>query len=100
RSLHSSTVFPYTTLFRSGVLQLARVDGFLGHALPRLYTGIVRGRVLASPSRGSGRAMAVPAGGERGEPRRSGLRLLSRLCAERLDRKSTRLNSSHRTISY
>src|SRR5438094_9196013 len=53
-----STLFPYTTLFRSLVRRLAR-----------------------RPRRGAG-------GVRRADPRQG------------LDRKSTRLNSSHRTISY
>src|SRR5437867_8693590 len=64
-----STLFPYTTLFRSGIR--------LPHRRPRRH----RDRVHSE------RRRAVR-GGRRRPPR------LSR------DRKSTRLNSSHRTISY
>src|SRR5947199_466507 len=70
-----STLFPYTTLFRSGLSRL----GPVGHA--------VRGeqpRELVHPRcRG-----------------RSAHRLRARRSATSLDRKSTRLNSSHLGISY
>src|SRR5207248_9755030 len=62
-----STLFPYTTLFRS----IAEVKGL---ATLRGYRALPRGDVRAL-------AKAVAA-------------------LSRLDRKSTRLNSSHRTISY
>src|SRR3712207_7377800 len=72
-----STLFPYTTLFRSPVLDLLPQGGLLvsplGHqrgapdALP-VYEELHRAELLAGPSR--------------------------------RDRKSTRLNSSHANISY
>src|SRR5258708_15153128 len=67
-----STLFPYTTLFRS-------------------RSGLdPPGSTRSAGLRHSGPA---PAHGERGEPARPrGL--------ERVDRKSTRLNSSHQIISY
>src|SRR5437762_9969551 len=65
-----STLFPYTTLFRSGVLgEEARVFG--GHDERALHS--IRGRNV---------------GGRRPHDARP------------RDRKSTRLNSSHRCISY
>src|SRR5690348_18044988 len=66
-----STLFPYTTLFRSG-LQLWPIN-------PVVYLG-------ALPPRRGGRPHL-----EAGFPLR---------CFQRLDRKSTRLNSSHPSISY
>src|SRR5436189_2142033 len=70
-----STLFPYTTLFRS----VGRVRGE-GHglAVPRdgRHRGIVLGRIEI------------------------GLDPDRRLLSRRVDRKSTRLNSSHRCISY
>src|SRR3712207_9396716 len=72
-----STLFPYTTLFRS-----PRRRG-LGHARrlqPR--RAVALGRQRAAPRR--------PREAERQGQRR----------ALRLDRKSTRLNSSHANISY
>src|SRR5690242_21558550 len=80
----SSTLFPYTTLFRS-----------------RPHDGD-RPRVAApAPDRpGLRRLVGVPDRGRQGRARRGhlGRRLLGvRL---QLDRKSTRLNSSHMSISY
>src|SRR2546427_3249409 len=69
-----STLFPYTTLFRSHVGGL----GLLGLSLPAL----LQQRSLAAESginRSGGKAKA---------------------CIVLLDRKSTRLNSSHSQISY
>src|SRR5437867_7776822 len=66
-----STLFPYTTLFRSPWLVQEFLDGEDGEtAVPRMVP-------------------ADRAAFFRDHPRNS-----------RLDRKSTRLNSSHRTISY
>src|SRR3712207_7375072 len=76
-----STLFPYTTLFRSHLRRTASV-GLVG------YGGLRR---HGPERRGQGRL-----GGRRALPlraRRGRLRL-------RLDRKSTRLNSSHANISY
>src|SRR5437868_8708775 len=74
----SSTLFPYTTLFRSCQLSLGR------------------GELLAGPIR-QHRAVnlrwSVHPPGKRAEP---AILILNR----RLDRKSTRLNSSHVSISY
>src|SRR5438477_8655215 len=64
-----STLFPYTTLFRSGTRR--KRDGSRG---PRCRTP-------------PGRAAVAPEGRVRGEGIRG-------------DRKSTRLNSSHMSISY
>src|SRR2546430_3984038 len=69
-----STLFPYTTLFRSPLLQQARF-GVPISELVRL-TGCPPDR-LPLPSA----ALTIAAGGEQ-------------------DRKSTRLNSSHSQISY
>src|SRR5690606_41762956 len=73
-----STLFPYTTLFRSALL-----------APPRARAG--RRRRLRRGQ--AGRARASPHGAD--------ARDRGRLAARRkLDRKSTRLNSSHVKISY
>src|SRR3712207_7940678 len=69
-----STLFPYTTLFRSDDLTRADVDGDIGHAA----TGECEANRL--------------------EHCRS--RLIGDRRVERVDRKSTRLNSSHANISY
>src|SRR3712207_8426962 len=78
-----STLFPYTTLFRSFGRLFRRVLGS-GPAAPRCGDGpSCGGRVVGSDS-----AAGRPVGGAGGAPR------------PRLDRKSTRLNSSHANISY
>src|SRR3712207_6990758 len=71
-----STLFPYTTLFRSGVV----VDGVAGVAV--LY----RREPVAAVLHASPPCVALPRTSARDFP--SG------------DRKSTRLNSSHANISY
>src|SRR5687768_18174662 len=63
-----STLFPYTTLFRSG--------GFGPRAVARLAPGTDRVAAVAQ------------------------LEPLAKRVQQRLDRKSTRLNSSHGYISY
>src|SRR5437867_10274623 len=93
RRPHRSTLFPYTTLFRSdphillGLEEVLKSDGF----------------EVAACNRGD---KAIQAVGEH----RPGLIVLDvmlpglsgyDICKQlRSDRKSTRLNSSHRTISY
>src|SRR3712207_7136887 len=78
-----STLFPYTTLFRSGEALAVR----LTHDQARQHVGV----------RVAGRGAA--AGNQRAEV---GQELLHGSVAARrdLDRKSTRLNSSHANISY
>src|SRR3712207_7493906 len=76
-----STLFPYTTLFRSVVLGFPR--GRLGF---RSRTG----RVLLRPRVGAARGDRDPLHGAGPGPGRHAV----------LDRKSTRLNSSHANISY
>src|SRR5258708_24887282 len=82
-----STLFPYTTLFRS----LERDDG-----VPRLYT--------AQWSDDIHHALRVLTTGEIGgyyaDYAERPAEQLGRALAEGLDRKSTRLNSSHQIISY
>src|SRR3712207_7615020 len=70
-----STLFPYTTLFRSGRLGGGQVRELPGHVL--------LGPHLVSPD-------LVAHDG----------RVVERRPVEHLDRKSTRLNSSHANISY
>src|SRR3712207_8047468 len=79
-----STLFPYTTLFRSQLLR-GEVDG-IGH-IPEDVADVA--------------APAVVVGHP--EPIHHALALIGRrqeLLAFPLDRKSTRLNSSHANISY
>src|SRR5690606_42008944 len=90
-----STIFPYTTLFRSDLRPLGRDRGAAPLSESQLRRGggrvlgrralLQRSRILQQSRAGA----AVPAGHE--------LRLLPRRPA---DRKSTRLNSSHVKISY
>src|SRR3712207_8919198 len=79
-----STLFPYTTLFRSGMGALDRQSGARPDRLPVRHAALAhqgesdpRG-VEASPDGAGGRRRSPPS----------------------LDRKSTRLNSSHANISY
>src|SRR5437867_7580004 len=80
------TLFPYTTLFRSD------------HQRPRHGQGFAHTVVAAHPhDRIGGRHELEVIGSRHHTHRRRGPRLQDRSL---LDRKSTRLNSSHRTISY
>src|SRR3712207_8246016 len=85
-----STLFPYTTLFRSpddmpalvdiALLHLCRPEHSGDHVVPRGHVG----RHIV----GMGKLLLI-------ERSQLGLRI-----AKQLDRKSTRLNSSHANISY
>src|SRR3712207_7513761 len=79
-----STLFPYTTLFRSG-------QGLLGSSLG---SGLRGGPLRRALPRALGSGLLGR--------RRVGRRALGALCvcARLRDRKSTRLNSSHANISY
>src|SRR3712207_8449051 len=83
-----STLFPYTTLFRSKV-SAVWPEAFTAH-----HHGIGLGSATASPTEtalpASGRHWRLSCGG--GGP--------ANHCNGLLDRKSTRLNSSHANISY
>src|SRR3712207_8953949 len=82
-----STLFPYTTLFRSRDARgaFANLRRGLGAGARALLRPDVRGGRLA----GGARRAAAPRG-----------RRARRVGAVRGDRKSTRLNSSHANISY
>src|SRR3712207_7803002 len=90
-----STLFPYTTLFRSAlrVLVLRRQDRALGdrraEAAVRVAGGLVAARrpVLVLPAGQVGRGLV-------------GHALPPDVAVVGEDRKSTRLNSSHANISY
>src|SRR5207249_11664026 len=93
RPTPQSTLFPYTTLFRSPLAAAAHEDGVVRFGeleLRRLQHGDVVARL----------------GVEALEERRLGLLEVRQLllgepvAARRVDRKSTRLNSSHVSISY
>src|SRR3712207_7988357 len=77
-----STLFPYTTLFRSRRLR----DGRPGGAVPLHGSLLGAGARVWVRSGLSGRAL--------------GRRRLGGIDRRRVDRKSTRLNSSHANISY
>src|SRR5260221_5207373 len=77
-----STLFPYTTLFRSHAEALAH--GRIRRPAPRRRDPRVRSAPVVALLH---RRRAVPRPRERNR-------------VERLDRKSTRLNSSHTVISY
>src|SRR5688572_31300451 len=70
-----STLFPYTTLFRSGVVRRRDAGTHVGHVESRGRSGAVHGRQW----------------NQRDE---------SEVFVAGTDRKSTRLNSSHSQISY
>src|SRR5207253_10254323 len=83
----SSPLFPYTTLFRSLAYTVARATNEIGI---RMALGAQRAKVLGLVFRSAlrllafGLALGIPAA----------------WAGSRLDRKSTRLNSSHVAISY
>src|SRR3712207_7394167 len=86
-----STLFPYTTLFRSGVgAVLAHVGAHQPADLP--VPGLAGLRVELAERLG------VEHAGLRGDDAVAGLGLVGGVLAG--DRKSTRLNSSHANISY
>src|SRR5207249_6478679 len=89
-----STLFPYTTLFRSQRLD-ERGDGLV-HRLEGLELMLIEGVVVRLLGRAPRR--------DRLYPRRLvgdvGLVVVRRAPGRDADRKSTRLNSSHVSISY
>src|SRR5689334_24695376 len=81
-----STLFPYTTLFRSP---------FQARPVPKIH--------LAQVVMGDGRLRAVTGEGREGllgAAHRAGVDGLDAARLKMTDRKSTRLNSSHSSISY
>src|SRR5207248_11445048 len=86
---HRPTPFPYTTLFRSQHLQ------------PQIALGR-RHRSTSLCGNDNGRTVGAPRTSENVPHCSScaGRRPCARCRSRRGDRKSTRLNSSHRTISY
>src|SRR5947209_10135034 len=81
----ASTLFPYTTLFRSRHDAAARGEAVSGIQ----HAGVVRAGVALDVV-GAGHAGGEDGAGTQGEHRVGG----------EIDRKSTRLNSSHANISY
>src|SRR5207248_11625465 len=87
-----STLFPYTTLFRSEVfLQARQIDLALDQRAQRPRVEQMIG--AARPEHPAHRQIFQPSDTKRGQARRV-------RSVHGVDRKSTRLNSSHRTISY
>src|SRR3712207_9026847 len=93
-----STLFPYTTLFRSAGLGVRRAEDHEAVDRERQRHGVSQGRVHGPD-------------GARVHPVGASLRLVDQVllpavdvpvvvAAQALDRKSTRLNSSHANISY
>src|SRR3712207_9487803 len=93
-----STLFPYTTLFRS--IQDGAGEPTL-HRTRYLLEVLRRHRPDRGPDAGGGKG---PRRAARADRARGGDRERDRPAAQRgaahLDRKSTRLNSSHANISY
>src|SRR3989454_10583133 len=93
-----STLFPYTTLFRSLAIGLVLVTtvaiGVVAHLLGGLpwAAAFALGAIVSPPD-----AVAATAISKR---LRLPRRIVTILEGESLDRKSTRLNSSHLVISY
>src|SRR5207253_4445201 len=87
----SSTLFPYTTLFRSG----RAVGGFHAEDGQRAVADAAVGVIAGDRDRGA-------VGGDGADERRRRCGQIERRHAAHpcLDRKSTRLNSSHVAISY
>src|SRR3712207_7424239 len=77
-----STLFPYTTLFRSRTVYLKRED--LAHTGAHKINNAI-GQALLTARMGKRRVIAETGAGQHGVA---------------TDRKSTRLNSSHANISY
>src|SRR3712207_6894176 len=86
-----STLFPYTTLFRSPFLEEGLIYGFVRDISERKQTEAALRRVNEElESKVAQRTAALKKAND----------ALTAEIAERQDRKSTRLNSSHANISY
>src|SRR5688572_31808597 len=91
-----STLFPYTTLFRSlGAFEFEFMGGSMGSVVGERF---VRGVRVAYENRVPFVCVAA-SGGARMQEGVSSLFQMAKTTAV-LDRKSTRLNSSHSQISY
>src|SRR5207249_12129931 len=93
----ASTLFPYTTLFRSGLRARRGGRNSLGPERASVDEGLGRVRPegqASAPGPGGAGERDLPSPGRRCGHRHRELALLF------ADRKSTRLNSSHVSISY
>src|SRR5438128_9165843 len=84
----SSTLFPYTTLFRSYFL--GRADSQIKSRGYRIELGEIETALNALRYLRECAVVAIPTEGFEG----------TAICCAYVDRKSTRLNSSHGSISY
>src|SRR3712207_7730510 len=91
-----STLFPYTTLFRSGALPLRREPR---GSTRRAQAGHHADRARQRREPVAGRRRRRDRGGRRGS-RDLAVAGVGGTLGTRVDRKSTRLNSSHANISY
>src|SRR5438270_835998 len=91
-----SPLFPYTTLFRSPAFAAWTICSSPSGSSSRQGSPWLRPRSSSSAPRSASRARSVISPPPR-SPSPSGSRFV---LGSRLDRKSTRLNSSHRQISY
>src|SRR3712207_7536068 len=87
-----STLFPYTTLFRSRILEAARLPATDAFRVRQLRYDLTS--PVLRPNSIAGRQINYPIFSL------SEARLARRLIRDGADRKSTRLNSSHANISY
>src|SRR5206468_13020290 len=94
-----STLFPYTTLFRSGVEGAVGVVAGQGEVAFGADEGRAGGHRLAVGLHGDGAGLAGPAE-EVGGDQAAGAERRVEGPGVQQDRKSTRLNSSHDQISY
>src|SRR2546427_6083423 len=83
-----STLFPYTTLFRSPAFDMDAERRTVGASRAHGRLRVTGGRSARSQPE------------ERRRPPRSSTKTKPRNTVQPLDRKSTRLNSSHSQISY
>src|SRR5207249_5534274 len=97
RRHRSSSPFPYTTLFRSNLL--ATLTGVENVALPLLLGGRPR-REARALAQAALERVGLAQRGDHFPDEMSGGEMQRVAVARALDRKSTRLNSSHVSISY
>src|SRR3712207_9172808 len=93
-----STLFPYTTLFRSDGQRVGRAAEEAGQGR-RIEEGVPRQRRTQRGGEQPLGALGDRCPGGIG-PLTCGPQVAGRRLARELDRKSTRLNSSHANISY
>src|SRR3712207_9187463 len=94
-----STLFPYTTLFRSRTVYLKRED--LAHTGAHKINNAI-GQALLTARMGKRRVIAETGAGQHGVAAATVAARHGMECVVYMgrDRKSTRLNSSHANISY